>query len=339
MIWKVDKLIFENGVNFHMYWNISLTKYNISMTAKHNKRSQNTTKDHKTQQRSRNTTDHKTWQKITKHSFKLPPDLVSPWFPLRTHRVWSCDLAHGRRDLSGVEDETRRPTQTGSQCWSNYLETDKVLMSLRSVSAVICIVHSKWGHETWNNSSGSVKPAKPKMMWPPPKYVPVSVSWSEQGEVLLLAFGPSISSSFILKSRTHPMTLSMGTLCPWGRTRRGSICTQANVGKYVTRLLIQTFVFLLTGSPPRYTGLCSSNDDPSLFGRCPSVTRTPSTSRWKVLFSTLNSTCTETHTDNLSSPQSPQSVKLNRRPQNTVTLWKLEGRGQWTQQLCSHFSF
>lgn len=177
------------------------------------------------------------------------------------------------------------------------------------------------------------------MMWPPPKYVPISVSWSEQGKVLLLAFGPSITSSFILKSRTHPMTLSMGTLCPWGRTRRGSICTQANVGKYMTRLLIQTFVFLLIGSPPRYTGLRSSKDDPSLFGRSPSVTRTPSTSRWKVLFSTLNSTCTHRQPVNT---RRPQPVKLNWRHQMTVTLWMLEGSGKWTQQiqqLCNHFHF
>lgn len=54
-----------------------------------------------------------------------------------------------------------------------------------------------------------------------------------------------------------------------------------------------TLVFLPLGSPPRYTGLSSFRDDPSPLGRTPSVTRNLSTRRWKELFSTLNSTCTQ----------------------------------------------
>lgn len=72
--------------------------------------------------------------------------------------------------------------------------------------------------------------------------------------------------------------------------------------------LIQTLVFLLFVPAPRYTGLCRSKDDPSLFGKRPSVTRIPSTRRWKVLFSTLNWTCA--HANKLSHPQNITSPSL-----------------------------
>lgn len=81
-----------------------------------------------------------------------------------------------------------------------------------------------------------MKCIKPKMMWPPPKYVPISVSLSKQGKILWLASGSPTISSFILKSRTHPITLLMGTLCPWGK--RGGMCKR-NVGKHLTYLLIK----------------------------------------------------------------------------------------------------
>lgn len=70
--------------------------------------------------------------------------------------------------------------------------------------------------------------------------------------------------------------------------------TEAEWGQAVAE---RTLVFLPLGSPPRYTGLSSFRDDPSSLGRSPSVTRNLSTTRWKELFSTLSSTCTQ-HNNN-----------------------------------------
>lgn len=94
--------------------------------------------------------------------------------------------------------------------------------------------------------------------------------------------------------------------------------------------LIRTLVFLLFVSAPRYTGLRRSKDDPSLFGKRPSVTRIPSTRRWKVLFSTLNSTCA--HANRQTQPSTEYNFI-------TTVIWLWYDTQIWENNYCIFMSW